>query len=91
MAFDTKSPVPKVLFSPVGAVSDDDLDIIARQAKSPAAEAAIKLNVYQVDSSEAVVQPEALAEPVKRESTKSTASEPTTDASDVLKKWSKKG
>jgi hypothetical protein len=51
MAFDTKAPTPKVLFAPVGAVPDEDLEIIARQAKSPAAEAAIKLNVYQVDSS----------------------------------------
>jgi hypothetical protein len=93
MAFDTKSPVPKVLFSPVGAVPDEDLEIIARQSKSPAAEAAIKLNVYQVDSeSTDTPQPEAPAEPTKRESTKSTASDkPTADASDVLKKWSKKG
>ena len=94
MAFDTKSPVPKVLFSPVGAVPDEDLEIIARQAKSPMAESAIKLNVYQTDSEATtdVPQPEASAEPVKRESAKSTAaSTPTADASDVLKKWSKKG
>jgi hypothetical protein len=94
MAFDTKSPVPKVFFSPVGAVPDEDLEIIARQAKSPMAESAIKLNVYQTDSEATtdVPQPEASAEPVKRESAKSTAaSTPTAAASDVLKKWSKKG
>jgi len=46
MAFDTKAPTPKVLFSPAGKVDDDILQIIARQAKSPAAEAAIKMNVF---------------------------------------------
>jgi hypothetical protein len=93
MAFDTKAPTPKVLFAPVGAVPDEDLEIIARQAKSPAAEAAIKLNVYQVDSSgDAEVptaEPEVEAEPVKRES-KAAAGEKASDVSDVVKKWSKK-
>jgi len=91
MAFDTKSPTPKVLFAPVGAVPDEDLEIIARQAKSPAAEAAIKLNVFQSDSSGdvEVAQPEAVAEPVKRES-KADTSEKSSDVSDVVKKWSTK-
>jgi pyruvate-formate lyase-activating enzyme len=91
MAFDTKSPTPKVLFSPVGAVSDDDLETIARQAKSPAAEAAIKLNVYQTDTSgeTEVAQPEEVAEPVKRES-KAPAGEKAADTAEVIKKWSKK-
>jgi hypothetical protein len=93
MAFDTKAPTPKVLFAPVGAVPDEDLEIIARQAKSPAAEAAIKLNVYQVDSSGdadvPTAEPEAEAAPVKRES-KAAAGEKASDVSDVVKKWSKK-
>jgi hypothetical protein len=91
MAFDTKAPTPKVLFAPIGAVPDEDLEIIARQAKSPAAEAAIKLNVYQVDSSGDVDVPtaEPEAEPVKRES-KASAGEKASDVSDVVKKWSKK-
>lgn len=90
MAFDTKSPTPKVLFSPVGAVPDADLEIIARQAKSPSAEAAIKLNVFQVDNSgdTEVAQPEEAAEPVKRES--KASGEKAADVSDVVKKWSKK-
>jgi hypothetical protein len=94
MAFDTKSPTPKVLFSPVGAVPDEDLDAIARQAKSPAAEAAIKLNVYQMDESTAPAsaQPETVEEeeaaPVKRES--KAAGEKASDVSDIVKKWSKK-
>jgi hypothetical protein len=93
MAFDTKSPVPKVLFSPVGPVPDEDLDTIARQAKSPLAESAVKLNVYQLDESSAAIevsQPE-VAEPVKRESDKPAAGEKTADVADVVKKWSKKG
>jgi hypothetical protein len=95
MAFDTKAPTPKVLFAPVGAVPDEDLEIIARQAKSPAAEAAIKLNVYQVDSSGdadvavAGLEVEVEVEPVKRES-KAAAGEKASDVSDVVKKWSKK-
>ena len=93
MAFDTKAPTPKVLFAPVGAVPDEDLEIIARQAKSPAAEAAIKLNVYQVDSSGdadvPTAEPEAETAPVKRES-KAAAGEKASDVSDVVKKWSKK-
>lgn len=92
MAFDTKSPTPKVLFSPVGAVPDDQLEIVARQSKSAAAEAAIKLNVYQMDNAEEsteVAQPE-VPEPVKRESTKTTVGEKASDVSDVVKKWSKK-
>jgi hypothetical protein len=90
MAFDTKSPVPKVLFSPAGAVPDEDLDIIARQAKSPAAEAAIKLNVYQLDVESSTHTEEATpeVEPKKRE-TKATPSEEK-DVADVIKKWSKK-
>ena len=96
MAFDTKSPTPKVVFSPAGKTPDEDLQVIARQAKSPAAENAIKMNVFQSDSSGdiEVAQPrmEAVAEdvalPVKRESTK-TAAVDEKDISDVVKKWSK--
>ena len=96
MAFDTKSPTPKVVFSPAGKVPDEDLQIIANQAKSPAAEAAIKMNVYQVDTAGDVEVPshrnevvEDEAPPVKVESKKaSTADEK--DISDAVKKWSKK-
>lgn len=96
IAFDTKSPTPKVLFAPVGAVPDADLEIIARQAKSPAAEAAIKLSVFQVDSTGdtevAVTSVSAeveVEEPKKRES-KAAAGEKASDVSDIVKKWSKK-
>jgi hypothetical protein len=82
MAFDTKSPTPKVLFSPAGAVPEADLEIIARQSKSAAAEAAIKMNVFQTDENEVV-------EPQKRPVAKA-AEVPEKDISDVVKKWSKK-
>jgi len=94
MAFDTKATAPKLVFSPAGRVDDADLAIIAKQAKSPAAEAAIKMNVYQSDTVDEVpshrsdaVEPE-IVEPVKRESTKTATAEK--DITDVVKKWSKK-
>jgi hypothetical protein len=95
MAFDTKATAPKVLFSPAGKVPDADLQIIAQQAKSPAAEAAVKMNVFQADVPDEVPShrndiaptPE-VEEPVKRESTKPAVAEK--DISDVVKKWSKK-
>lgn len=95
MQFDTKSPVPKLLFSPVGAVSQEHLDAIQRQKESPAAEAAVKLTVYQADQSEQpieVAQPAAVpvldpVEPVVKETKKVEA---TGEVADVIKKWSKK-
>jgi hypothetical protein len=82
MAFDTKSPTPKVLFSPAGAVPEADLETIARQSKSAAAEAAVKMNVFQTDESEG-------DEPQKRTVAK-PAEVPEKDISDVVKKWTKK-
>jgi nicotinamide mononucleotide adenylyltransferase len=85
MQFDTKSPVPKVMFSPVSAIDDDMLSIIDAQAKSSAAESAVKLTVYQADESESTEIPE----PVLRKSDKVETGQPA-DVSDVIKKWSKK-
>jgi hypothetical protein len=105
MAFDTKSPTPKVMFSPAGKVPDEDLQLIANQARGPVAEAAIKMNVYQGDNSggvevaaprnvrqnveESDAPDEVMAEPTKRESTKTVAPDEK-NISDVVKKWSKK-
>jgi hypothetical protein len=85
MQFDTKSPVPKVMFSPVSAVEDDILPVLEAQSRSQAAENAVRLNVYQADEGET----QSIPEPVLRKSEKSepVASE---DVSDVIKKWSKK-
>jgi hypothetical protein len=83
------------LFAPVDAVPDGDLETIALQARSPAAEAAIKLNVFQMDSEEVAVASthieeveEAVNEPKKRESKAPAADEK--DVSEVVKKWTKK-
>ena len=95
MAFDTKSPTPKVVFSPAGKVEDSDLHIIAKQAKSPAAENAVKMNVFQSDNEGGeteAAQPadvrEEIAEPIKRESTSAASTDK--NVSDVVKKWAKK-
>ena len=96
MQFDTKSPVPKLLFSPAAAVAQEDVEIVQRQRESKAAENAVKLTVYQQDEGEAPVADTATpvpvsSEPVVRESKKSEATAPAADVSDVIKKWSKKG
>ena len=57
MQFDTKSPVPKLLFSPVDSVAADDIETLQQQAKSAAAEAAIKLTVFQTDEGDAPAKP----------------------------------
>lgn len=95
MQFDTKSPVPRLLFSPVGAVEPSSQMIVQQQGKTPAAENAIKLTVFQTDGGEetslpevaAFAAPEAVTEPQLRETKKS---EPPADVSETIKKWSKK-
>jgi hypothetical protein len=96
MAFDTKATAPKVLFSPAGKVPDEDLQIIARQAKSAAAEVAIKMNVFQSDNSgDTDVAPhrndvvQDVPEPTKVESGRASPIEEKA-VSDMVKKWSKK-
>ena len=99
MQFDTKSPVPKLLFSPVGVVPETDVDTIQRQKESPAAENAIKLTVYQQDEGTEVATPAAQAEevadssdePVLRETKKTEPVAASGEVADVIKKWSKKG
>jgi len=89
MQFDTKSPVPKLLFSPESAINTDDVDVLNAQSKRPAAELAIKLTVYQSD--EIISETELFAPTVAvRPSKKVTSSPATTDVADVLKEWTKK-
>jgi hypothetical protein len=91
MQFDTKSPVPKLLFSPVGVVSEDDIKTVQTQKDSKAAENAVKLTVYQQDEGEEAAPAAPVAdEPVVRD-VKKTEAAPAADVSDVIKKWSKKG
>lgn len=85
--FDTKVQYPKVLFSPIGAVDTNDYQTIADQGKTQAAEAAIKLSVYKKKDAGDSVE---VAEPTVRESAKRDTSEKATDATEVIKKWTKK-
>jgi hypothetical protein len=104
MQFDTKSPVPKLLFSPIGVVPEGDAEAVQRQKETKAAENAVKLTVYQQDEGEETVvvatatsatfnpvDETAVAEPVVRETKKAEPAAPSGDAADVIKKWSKKG
>jgi hypothetical protein len=91
MQFDTKATAPKVMFSPAGAVDPAMYDVIKEQGKSAAAEAAIKLTVYQQDTpaeETPEVEQAQTEEPVKRESTKPV--QKAGDVTDVVKKWSTK-
>jgi hypothetical protein len=91
MEFDINSPVPRLLFSPAAAVPGDVREIIARQAKTPAAENAVKLTVYKTDSAEEEAEAPAqeVAEPVVRQTAKPSAAK-AEDVSDIVKKWTKK-
>ena len=88
MAFDTNAPTPKLLFSPASAVPTEDFETIQRQGKSPAAEAAVKLTVYQVDEGDAPA-PAAVEEPVLRKSDKAPV-EKADDVAGLVKKWGTK-
>jgi hypothetical protein len=92
MQFDTKATAPRVLFSPVAGVPADIIDVLAAQAKKPAAENAVKLTVYQQDEGEAPAAPAApeasVAEPVVTSKAKKPAQ--AADVADVLKEWTKK-
>ena len=85
MQFDTKAKVPRVLFSPQGAVDTNDLETIRKQGQAPAAINAVKMTVYQSDKGDD-------SEPTKRESTQRAEVAATSDgtASDLVKKWAKK-
>jgi len=85
MQFDTKAKVPRVLFSPQGAVDTNDLETIRKQGQAPAAINAVKMTVYQSEKSDD-------SEPTKRESTQRAEVAATSDgtASDLVKKWAKK-
>jgi len=97
MQFDTKSPVPKLLFSPVGAVPADDVEKVLTQSKGAAAESAVKLTVFQTDEGDnggfppapAEAAPETDEAPKLREPAK-PASDKSADMSDIVKKWADK-
>jgi hypothetical protein len=93
MQFDTKATAPRVLFSPVSGVPAEIVEVLAAQAKKPAAENAVKLTVYQQDEGEApaavaVGSVTAVTEPVVTSKPKKPAQ--SADVADVLKEWTKK-
>lgn len=97
MSFDTRASSPRLQFAPAAAVDSDILDVLQQQRDSAAAEAAVKLTVYQTDSAgeeEAEETPEvaAPAEPVLRPAKKPEQAEaaPASDVADIVKKWAKK-
>lgn len=97
MAFDPRVAGQKLNFVAQEYVPESDLETIARQSQSEAAAKAVKFTVFQTDEqdngefpavAEAAV-PQGFAEPKLRKD----AEEPKTaasDASDLIKKWSKK-
>ena len=98
-SFDINSPVPKLQFAPVEAVSEHLLETIVSQSRTPEAERAVKLTVYQQDGGEESTEVAAAAEvvetaipledePVLRETAKQEVTEE--EIPDVIKKWGKK-
>ena len=79
MQFDTKSPTPKLLFSPVGVLTPEQLTEVERQAKSQTADNYIKLTVYKPKE-------EGEAPQVQATTTQAQPTEPTPDVaqSDVV-------
>jgi hypothetical protein len=93
MQFDTKATAPRVLFSPVSGIKPDDLEVLAEQAKSQAAEAAVKLTVYQADESASTAANETPAPEVQEPKVRRSAAPAavaTAEVTDVLKEWTKK-
>ena len=102
MQFDTNSSSPKLLFSPVGAVPQEMIDTIVAQARTTAAEMAVKLNIQPKRKEEEAVEEVAPpAAPVKAEAEPTEeapklrakkAPEPVAqpDIASVMQKWAKK-
>lgn len=89
MQFDTKSPTPKLLFSPAGAVNPNDLPSIDAHRTSAVAEQYIKLTVYQPqaesnEEGEAPAQFETPAPVVKEATPAPKEAAPVVEESDVV-------
>lgn len=91
MQFDAKSSVPKLLFSPIAAVQPEDVELLQKQSKSPAAESAIKMTVYQSDTSNATqetTKPTVEADEVEEPQVVAQAkAEKAKDITDIMDKW----
>jgi len=103
MQFDPKASVPKLYFSPAAAVRPEDMEILKRQSKSAAAEAAVKMTVYQTDTKSdeaptpAAVEPTAkkkvkaesddVSEPEVVNQDKKASAEKANDINELMDKW----
>lgn len=85
MSFDTKAPVPRLLFQPVKVVPEEHVATIQSQGKAAAAENAVRMNVFQSDEPETTVA-EHVADPEVKSSTPTEYAAP----NELLKKWGKK-
>mgnify|MGYP006276188751 CR=1 FL=1 len=90
MQFDTKSPVPKVFFSLVSAINQEDVDVILKQSKTPTAENAVKLLVQQSKESENAPSVPEYEEPKVTSKAKATSNEAEGNVEEALKKWGEK-
>lgn len=93
MQFDTKASSPKLVFSPVGVVDAAIVGTVTDQSRSPAAEQAVKLTVFQREDAEdgadeAPAQP-ALAEAEPAVRAAKEAIKPVADPAAVISKWTK--
>lgn len=95
MQFDAKSSVPKLLFSPISAVSPEHVEDLQQQGKSSAAESAVKMTVYQTDSAdktetkvvEPVVADEVADEVDEPQVVAQAKAEKAKDITDIMNKW----
>ena len=86
MEFDTDSSTPKLVFSPVRYLEENEQAIVDRQADTPEAEQAIGLNAYQTDtaSKPAIAAPVAAPAPAPVEEPKASGFQPVaTDDADI--------
>jgi hypothetical protein len=86
MEFDTDSSTPKLVFSPVRFLEENEQAIVDRQADTPEAEQAIGLNAYQTDAaSKAAPAPApapAIAAPAPVEKPKAAGFQPVAPTAD---------
>lgn len=85
MSFDTKAPVPRLLFQPIAAVPEKDAAAVLQQSKGAAAENAVRMNVIQSEDTDTQVV-EHVAEPEVKSATPTEYAAP----NELLKKWGKK-
>ena len=91
MQFDTNSQKPRVLFSPIDAVEDYDLDTVKNQSEHQAASNAIKLTVYQPDiTTEREAVKFEVFDATKENKVATKSKEESEEAQKIVNKWRNK-